>query len=333
MLSEILKIKPQLDNSDLNKMEKTLGQRFGRIAKGFGKGLTSAIKGGAVAGVALGLIDKLLNPLKEVQEAIERSLALSDDLVTNARQFGTTAGNLAKLQAFGKSTGLAPDALNLLLTKFQTSVAEASADPNKPSAVRNFVGEKDTAKAFFEFIQSLQKLDKTQQLLVQQEVFGEKQILKMSDFLNTDFAALNKYFKDIDAQKLTNNLGTQADLNDLKETLGAVRELKDINTKAGLINRGTITQMENSKQIALNKENSRISNFDMINNVNDKMNEISKNIEDLAMNLLTNVPILVKAVEAGVALLQKAINGWGLIFKALKDSRLLKYFTGGTKGE
>src|SRR5687767_8200002 len=106
MFSEILKIIPQLDSGDLAKLESSLSGRFTRIAKKFGKGLGSILTGGGIAGLALGLIDKLLNPLKDVQEAIDRSLKDSDDLVTNAKQFDTTAGKLAKLVALGKSTGL-----------------------------------------------------------------------------------------------------------------------------------------------------------------------------------------------------------------------------------
>ena len=82
MYTEILKVKPQLDTKDLNKMEKTLQSRFSRLAKGFGKSITNVIKGGGVAGIAIALIDKLLNPLKEVQEAIDRSLSKGDDLAT-----------------------------------------------------------------------------------------------------------------------------------------------------------------------------------------------------------------------------------------------------------
>lgn len=333
LLSEILKIKPQLDKADMNKMERTLNQRFGRVAKNFGKGLTGAIKGGAIAGVAMGLIDKLLNPLKEVQEAIERTLSYSDDLVTNAKQFGTTAGNLAKLQAFGKSTGLDPQALNMLLSKYQNAVAEAAADPNKKSAVRNYVGDKDTAKSFFEFIQVLQKMDKNQQIMVQQEVFGEKQILKMSDFLNTDFASLSKYFKGISNDQITKNANKLGDLNDLSETLGAVRDLKDINRKAGLINSGTVTQMEASKAKALAKENERIAQFETINNLNNSMNDISSKLEKLATTLFTELPIIVTGVNALVKGLETSIKGWGMIGTMLKESRLLKGLFGGKDGK
>lgn len=329
MFKEILKIIPTVDNSDLNKMERSLSRRFTNVAKKFGKGLVGAVKGGGIAGVALALVDKLLNPLEEVKAAIERTLGASDDLVTNAKQFGTTAGNLAKLQAFGKSTGLESNDLNTLLAKFQTSVAEASADPSKQTSVRQFVGQKDTAAAFFEFIQSLQKMEKNQQILVQQEVFGEKQILKMADFLNTDFAALSQFFKGIDNEKVNTSAQKLGDLNDLSQTLSAVRDLKDIQTKGSLINKGTISSLEAGKAEALRKENERIANFQSINAMNENMLKIQNNLEKLVTELFTQIPLIMQGMNFMVDALRKSVEGWNLIIKTVKGSRLLKGLFGG----
>src|SRR5690606_31986576 len=121
--SEILKIIPKIDAKDLKAMENTLSARFKKIAKGFGKGLASVIKGGGIAGIGLALIDKVLNPLKEVQDAIERTLKANDDVATNAKQFETTAGKLSKLIALGQATGLESEDLYKLISKFQGSVA------------------------------------------------------------------------------------------------------------------------------------------------------------------------------------------------------------------
>lgn len=290
MFSDILKIKPQIDNKDLQAMEKQLQSRFTKIAKGFGKGIGSLFKGGGLLGLAVGLIDKLLNPLKEVQEAIDKTLKASDDLATNAKQFNTTAGRLAKLQAFGKAAGLDPESLSMLITKFQTAVAEAKANPKEPSAVRNFTGQTDTAAAFFEFIQSLQKMNKDQQILVQQQVFGEKQILKMADFLNSDFQAVGKYFSRFDSAKLTRDINKTADLNDLQDTLAAVRDLDDMQKKSRLINEGMIRTRDASEKLNLQRENQRIQSY-----------------SDLAAISQTSEKIMMM-VEQGVGLVGKLIN-------------------------
>jgi hypothetical protein len=292
MFSEILKIIPKMDEKDLKKMQNELQGRFTKIAKGFGKGLASVIKGGGIAGIGLALIDKVLNPLKDVQEAIDKTLKSSDDVTTNAKQFDTTSGRLLKLIALGKSAGLDQDNLFVLMTKFQTAVAEAKANPNQPSSVKNFTDEKDTAVAFFDFIQALQKMDKNQQLLVQQSVFGEKQILKMADFIQTDFPkaveelGLNK----ITADSLTKSNDKLAGLNDQQDTLTAKRELGDVITKGNTITEAMIRARDAQEKLGLEKENKRIQSY-----------------ENLAALSMTAERIT-GLVEQGVGLLGQLIN-------------------------
>jgi hypothetical protein len=59
------------------------------------------------------------------------------------------------------------------------------------------------AEAFFEFVQSMQNLTDTQKSLVQQEVFGERQILKVSEFLNADFRKISREVGGPSAEELT----------------------------------------------------------------------------------------------------------------------------------
>ena len=168
-LKKFFRIVPKLSPGDLSSMGGALTTRFGKIAKKFGKGLLEVITGGGVAGLALGIIDKLLNPLKETQDAIDRMLVQGNDIVTNAKQFGTTAGKLARLQALGKSVGLDPESLErparevsgrrllrlckILLNRFQFAsllrpLAPAGVDDNgKPIPAI----PRDTAESFFEF--------------------------------------------------------------------------------------------------------------------------------------------------------------------------------------
>lgn len=319
MFREILKIIPKLDDKDLAAMERALQTRFTKIAKSFGKGVMNVFKGGGIAGIALGFIDKLLNPLKETQEAIERTLKSSDDIATNATQFNTTAGRLFKLVQLAKATGLDQDNLFMLINKFQTAAAEAKADPSKPSSVRNFVqrevvdpatGKKtmqnaDTAEAFFEFIQSLQKMDRNQQLLVQQQVFGEKQVLKMADFLQTDFG---KKFKEvgldkITSDKLTKSIDKLAGLNDLADALEARRNTTDIVSKAGVINEGMIRARDSSERQALQRENQRIASYENLAKISQTADKIAGLVEQGVSALgalITKLEPFIKKVEDAV---------------------------------
>lgn len=293
MFSEILKIIPKMDEKDLKGMQGALQGRFTKLAKGFGKGLKGALMGGGIAGIAVGLIDKLLNPLKEVQEAIDRTLNSSDDLATNAAQFNTSAGKLFKLVSLAKATGLDQDSLFTLLTKFQTAVAEARANPGDPanSAVANYTSQDDTAQAFFGFITQLQKMDKNTQVLVQKQVFGEKQILKMADFLQQDFTALARQvgIDKVTAARLSGSINKLGGLADYKGILEARRGVGDIQAKAQVINGDMIRNMDKSAQIELDRENQKIKSYN-----------------DLAALSQTTASILFK-VEEGVAMVGKFV--------------------------
>lgn len=311
MFSEVLKIIPKLDPKDLQAMQRALQSRFTKLTKSFGKGLVNVLKGGGIAGIALGLIDKLLNPLKEVQEAIDRTLKSSDDLATNAKQFNTTTGKLTKLVTLAKATGLDQDNLFTLITKFQTAVAEARANPNDPnsSAVRNFTKQDDTAEAFFGFIQEMQKLTKDQQVLVQSQVFGEKQILKMADFLQSvgDPKALAGIVKNtgldkVTSERLTNSIDKLANLNDLGDALAAGREMNDLVTKSGVINESMIRNREKSERLALERENRNIANYNNLAAISQSVDKITGLIEQ-GMGLLGSLinkllPALDKIVAA-----------------------------------
>jgi hypothetical protein len=294
MFKEILKIIPRLETADLNRMERTLTQRFARVAKKFGGGLKKILTGGGVAGIAMVLINKIINPLKEVQDAIDRVLKQGDDLVTNAKQFGTTAGKLFKLQQVAASTGLDEDALFELIRKFQTAVAEAAADPLKPSAVRQYVGREDTAEAFFNFIQALQKIDKNQQIMVQQEVFGEKQILKMADFLQTNFADQLKELRARPSEEYTPGLERLGKMSDLADTFKARQTLEDTLNKSKIITEGMVALNDIAARKELERENERIRSYKSIQTMDQAVKQIVNLIEQglvLITDLVTQLKV------------------------------------------
>jgi hypothetical protein len=323
MFSEILKIIPRIEGRDLNSVENSLNKRFKNVAKKFGGGLLSAIKGGGIAGLAIGLIDKVLNPLTQVQEAIEKALNSGDDLSTFAKQFNTTEGNLGRLQAFGKATGLDPEGVRLLLGKFQAAVAQAALDPSKPTAVSNFVGKADTAEAFFEFVQSMQKLNKTQQSLVQQEVFGEKQILKASEFLGANFKELSSIFDQAGAPSAAQQ--TQAakwlgQLSDNKDVLAAVRVQKDLVQKSKLINDGTINGLEQKDNLDLSQENKNLGKFQSLQQIS----IANQKLMNVAVNAFLEIaPLLAAALPKLVQLTDTVTQS----LPAVKSSRVLRGIT------
>lgn len=335
MLTEVLNIQPKLDNNALNQMERSLGSRFSRIAKGFGRGLKLA----SVAALGAAVLDKLINPLQEVKAAIDRTLGKADDIVTNAKQFNTTTENLLKLRSLGNVRGITNENMDMLLTKFQGSVAAAAANPNDPanSSVKNYVGEKDTAVAFYNFIQQLQKMDKNTQLLVQTQVFGEKQVLKMAEFLqDVGFKESAASLAKVNFAQVAKATEKNAALNDKMTANRTVNELNDMTNKSRVIGAGTIANVNKSEISAVNRENGKIARSAAAFTAEENIAQLTDQIEQLTSNIITQLPILMDGLKGIVSLLQKSVEGWQMIFNLLKGSPLIrgvKNLFGGGKDE
>jgi hypothetical protein len=292
MFSEILKIKPQLDSGDLNSMVNNLSGRFASVAKKFGSGLKSAILGGGITGLAISVIDRLLNPLKETQETIDKILHQSDDIVTSAKQFETTAGKYFKLQQLAKSTGLDEEVLKTMLGKFQVALAQTRADEIDPSKsladrqknpLRNFIDVKDTADAFFQFAQAIQKQPKDKQVLIQQDIFGEKLFGKAAEFFQTDFPdQLNKIGAKA-SESYTPALEKGAKLSDLQDALTAKRTLDDVVTKSNLINENMVFSKDKAERKLNEQDDKRIQSYESMKNIDNAMVNIQQKIENLLL--------------------------------------------------
>ena len=323
MLTEVLKIQPKLDNNELNQMERQLGSRFSRIAKGFGRGLKLA----SAAALGAAVLDKLINPLQEVKAAIDRTLGKADDIVTNAKQFNTTTENLLKIRSLANVRGITNENIDMLLTKFQGAVAAAAANPNDPAnnSVRNYVGEKDTAVAFYNFITQLQKMDKNQQLLIQTQVFGEKQVLKMAEFLqDVGFKESAASLSRVNFKRVADATEKNAAKNDTMTANRTVNELQDMINKSQVINNGTIRNMNQSEINNLTRENGRIARSAQAFTAEENIAQLTEQVEQLANKLLTELPVLMDGLKGIVSLLEKSVEGWRMIFDLLKNSALVK---------
>lgn len=318
MFSEILKIVPKLDKKELDNMEKSLSKRFTRVAKKFGQGMGSIFKGGALLGLGLAFVNKILNPLKEVQAAIDSTLTKNDDLVTAAGQFETSAGKLIKLNTLARASGLAQQDLLYLLTKFQGSLA-AQKRGTEDNGLAQFTEYTDIGDAFFDFIQSLQKMSKSDQVLVQERVFGERQIMKMSDFLQQDFKKLTKL---VGNDKYTSSELSAAsvkisNLSDLKDALFARNEQEDIINKSRSLNEGVIRQMAEGDKLRLQRENQRIQNYN-------SLKAIDNTTQKMAILLESGVTGLGKFIN----MITPKINQLIEAISSLKNSKLFRLWGG-----
>jgi hypothetical protein len=307
MLREIFRLSPRIENSDLQRMESSLNQRFARVARRFGRGLLTAIRGGGWIGIAVGALNKILNPLKETQATIDRLLNQGNDLVTNAEQFNTTAGKLFKLQTFAKATGVEESQLFDMMRRFQSAVSQAEADPTKKTSVSQFVGASDMADAFFEFIQSLNKMERNQQVLVQREVFGEKQTLRMADFLRSDFERLTKTLGLGSSDRYTKTFERSSGLAVLDRELRARRESKADVAMAKEITEGIIRARDAQGQRDLDQERKRIKSYEDLDAINSKFDTLIKGVEN-GLSMLGKLTIALEKI-LGESKISKWLRG------------------------
>ncbi len=329
MVKEVLQITPQLTTSDLNKMEQSLNSRFGKVAKKFGKGLLDVVMGGGILGVGLALIQRLLNPLKEVQEAVDRTLNKSSDLTTQATHFGSNAGELAKLHAFGSAKGIESGSLDVLVEKFQQAVVAAQKDPTTNSPVRQFVGKTDMVSSFLTFVDNLKKASTQQQEQVQEEVFGGKQILKMSEFLHSDFEALANSFKDISIADITKSAEKISKLADLDKLNKAHRELQDFNDKGKVMNGGIIAARDTADAERLKAENKRIASYDSLASIDIRIEKILNKVEEVSTEILKDAPIILDALGAVPSVIQKGHDITKDAINWIKSSPIKAFGKGG----
>lgn len=358
MFEEVVKLTPQIDKGGLNSMFRSLNQRFGDVAKKFGAGMKGAMRLGPLAAVAGVFLAKLLNPLQKAEEIIDRILNKGDDAMTNAEEFGADPGKLLRLEAIGAAKGLDAGTLRQLLGKFQGALAkeqEAAKDPKStPGILREFTSITDTAEAFFSFVQSMQSLEKSRQVVVQSEVFGEKVRGKGSEFFNsTDFKdILNLLPKAEDLTKAAEKSGALADKKDLD---AAVRMLQDFERQSKLVNSGMVKDIDVSERLKSKQDDETLKRYDSLKSTSIAVQELTAKFDSFATDMIQKTaPLLVEAINnltdlvnlmmpylktladwtvtafdstiEAIVNISNAIEGYWAEFK---NSRVFKFFGGG----
>ncbi len=317
MFSEVLKIVPKVDSAALSSMENSLSKRFGRIAKTFAGGIKSALLGGGITATVVGIIDKLLNPLKEAKEQLDNVLKKSDDLVTFAKEFHSTTGRLFNLQSLAAAKGVDPDTLNTMLQKFQGAVSEAIKDPHKQTSVRAFaINGQDNVEAFVKYITEVAKLrvkNPAAADIAEQEIFGEKFINKSSEFVNANLDELAKRLHLPNAVAASNLIDHAGKLSDENSVFDTKRGIGKFLTQAGSLNDGTIVANQKNLIGQDKRDIERLSGFTALASIDTSVNKIVfamekgmiefekhlvtglGNVEKMTWNLDTIMKVIAKA--------------------------------------
>lgn len=322
VFSEVVKFKPQVDNRDLNETEKKLNSRFNKVAKNFGK----ALKGAGIGALATGILDKLLNPLQDVKAAIDRTLGKADDVVTNAKQFQTTTANMLKLRALADINGMGPEQMDMLLGKYQSAIAQFKLNPKDESvsSVANYAGEKDMAVGFFNFLKGMQAMNSDQRTLVQTQIFGEKQLLKMAELMQGKWKESAMILKDVDFEKVAAAAEKLEDLEGKQRANRTVNGLNDLLNKSKVIGAGTIANVNRSEINAMNRENGQIARSAQSFSAEENVARMTDELEKLSSTLLTAIPEVFTVMKGITGLLQESIKGWKMIIDLIRSSPMMK---------
>jgi hypothetical protein len=164
VFTEILKIKPVMDDSSAKQMEMSLHSRFTRVARRFGSGLKSVMKG-TILGISLGLLNKILNPIEAIEEKIKTLLGHGMETRELAERLGAQTGEVEQLRNVAASMNVAPDKFNEILLQFAQGIEKARDELANPFqeksastlALAEYAKETNLVKSFKAFATSLQK--------------------------------------------------------------------------------------------------------------------------------------------------------------------------------
>lgn len=241
MFAEVLRIRPVLDTPAARRMENQLNTRFATVATRFGRGLKTFLKGGligAVAGAGLGLLEKLLNPVKKLEERMTKLLEEGSDLRELAETFGTTPGRIKQIELAAQSLGVKPDQLKELMTKFADAVETATKEiaaggelSDTSNVVRNFT-RGNRADSFIEFLAGLNAAAPNLRQNGEEKVFGSQLRGGGRRLVETDFATLVARLGIGNEKGLTASATKLGNLADTAARLRAVNEANNFRSGA-----------------------------------------------------------------------------------------------------
>jgi len=300
-----IQVQPQISPSDGNQMERELNRRFQNISKKFGTHLknsvSTAMKSGALAlGAGItGLI--ATNPFEKVKSDLDKTLAISDDIVTRAAQFGVSTAKFAQLQAVANSVGLEIDlALQQFLGGLQDAKDFQKGDKAKNNALVNFVNDKDVVENFYDFLKSVGSLPAQERAGEVGKVFGDKMQLKLAELLQQP---IEQRKAAVMAQGVTpESLGQAherlAALEDIAALNKVQRDQLETLRKSQAITKGTISADDAVERAKLNREVQNLSQMQVFARQAALSEELLRSVDNLRAHVMDIAfPILQKGVE------------------------------------
>jgi hypothetical protein len=323
-----IQINPQVSPTDGQRMENELNSRFANVAKKFGthlkNSLATSLKIGAGAGLA-GIVGMVAtNPFEKVKEDLKNTLAISDDLMTRAQQFGVSTAKMAQLVAIAHSVGFDVDlALQNFASKLQEAREYKAGDQTKSRALENYLNKKDIVENFYDFIRTISKLPAQQRMAEIGRIYGDKMQLKIAELAQQDIDLRKKQIKPRGGtQELVGRSAERlAQLEDKMAVLSAKRFQESIIAKSRVISKGAINVDDAVERAKLNREVQNLSQFEIYARQAALQEEMLKSLDEIRAKLMdTLFPLLEKLVGFIEKLIELAIQAIDWLKKIAKKT-------------
>ena len=306
MFSEILRIKPVLDPATTKRMEVSLSQRFSRVAKRFGKGLSGALKG-TILGISVGLLSKLLNPIQDLEDRIKNLLGESTDIRDLADRFGAKPGEVRRLQDLGQALGVKPDELADMLNRFGQALETARKEIESgedlslgSQAVRNYTDRENIVEAFQDFMKGLRQLGQgpsrtvttpsgvtkeetglQRRQNVEREVFGERFTGASRRLVETDLQKEARRIGEPNVNQLNRAITKVAGLADQQRASEVRRNTEDFINASGNVNSTIIQAMEKRAAQEQAEATQRLKSYQDLAKTSEFLGEIMNMLKDV----------------------------------------------------
>lgn len=337
MFKEILWFKPQLEPAATKKMEKSLVDRFGKVAKKFGSGLVNVLKG-SVGVISVALLAKLLNPIEAVQEKIQAILNQGKDARELADRFGSSTGEFVQLQKVAEALGVSNEDLNGALEKFASALttAEKEFQNLKPgesltgtsALLKNFIGSENIVSAFKEAMQSInlfgvgpQRGENGQGLMgpaairfAQEQIFGERFTGSFARLAGANIAkeAARLRLPSIDA--LGGRSDRAASLEDVRRAAEVGNRSRDFIQAVDNTRQSFPLDIERRRAAADAILTQQIAGFANLSRTADALDKTTKALEDLrgsVLQLITPLLEILPTIASGISTIAKWIAEFG----------------------
>lgn len=205
----VLKVKPQMDAQDAQKMERDLNSRYKNVAKNYGAEMQKQNKKTAndfeqkftatankirtkylaVAAATAGIVRAITsNPYEEASRKIDEYLQRVDNLATRAGQWGVDPAKFAIASEIAQVAGVDQSQFDNLLLRVADKLE--AAQTGEDTYLKQFLGANDIIDATYQLVQTWRKMNPQERVSSMAQVVGNRQANAFAELVDTDWENL-----------------------------------------------------------------------------------------------------------------------------------------------